>query len=117
MAKHQVCHIEWYVSDVARSQAFYEGLFDWTFRTFTDDMVVFGQGDQHIGGLMRSDDIRPGNSPSVWLEVDDIDVMISRALELGGLLASAKHQVPHVGWAAQVGDLDGNLVGMVQFSS
>ncbi len=117
MAKHTVCHIEFFVSDLSRAQTFYGGLFDWTFRSFGDEMVVFGSGDQHIGGLSLSKDHRPGNTPSVWFEVEDIDAMVARATQLGGQVISAKHEVPHVGWAAQVSDLDGNAVGMVQFSN
>ncbi len=117
MAKHHVCHIEFYVSDIPRAQAFYQGMFDWTFRAFTDDMVVFGCGDQHIGGLMKSDDIRTGNSPSVWFEVEDAEAMAAKAVSLGGSVSAPKHEVPHVGWAVVVADFDGNAVGMVQFSS
>lgn len=117
MAKHHVCHIEFYVSDLARAQTFYEGLFGWSFRPFGPEMVVFGDGDQHIGGLMLSDDIRPGNSPSVWFEVEDVDAMTAKGESLGGKVTSAKHEVPHVGFAAQLSDPDGNSVGMVQFTS
>lgn len=117
MPKHNVCHIEFYVSDLPRAQAFYEGLFGWDFRAFTDDMVVFGQGDQHIGGLMKSDDIRTGNSPSVWFEVEDVDAMAAKVGSIGGSVVAEKHPVPHVGWALVVADPDGNPVGMVQFSA
>jgi len=117
MAKHTVCHIEFGVSDLGRAQAFYGGLFGWSFQSFGDDMVVFGTGDQHIGGFSVSGERRPGTTPSVWFDVEDIDAMIARATELGGQVISAKHPVPHVGWAAQVSDPDGNAVGMVQFST
>lgn len=117
MAKHTVCHIEFIVTDLARAQTFYGGLFDWTFRSFGDDMVVFGSGDQHIGGFSKSGEGQPGSTPSVWFEVEDIDAMVARATQLGGGVVAGKHEVPHVGWAAQVSDLDGNTVGMVQFSA
>jgi predicted enzyme related to lactoylglutathione lyase len=116
MAKNTVCHIEWEVSDLARAQAFYQGMFEWEFRAFGDSMVTFGTGDQHIGGLMKSDTPKPGNSPSVWIEVDDVEAMCLRATNLGGTVLVPKAPVEHVGWSALVADLDGNPVGMVQFA-
>lgn len=65
---NRICHIEFHVTDVARAQRFYEGLFGWTFRPFHDEMVVFGFGDEHIGGLQRVDAVTSGSSPSIWFE-------------------------------------------------
>lgn len=112
---HDICHVEFHVTDISRSQAFYEGLFGWSFRSFGDDMVVFGQGDKHIGGLQKDAHVKPGSSPSVWFEVASIDAMVEKAVEFGGSIIEPKHPVPHVGWSAQIADPDGNLVGMVQF--
>lgn len=116
MAKHTVCHIEWEVRDPARSQPFYEGLFGWRFQAFGDEMVTFGLGDQHIGGLMKVEQPQPGSSPSIWIEVEDVDRSCGRAVELGGSVLREKSPVPHVGWSALVGDLDGNPIGLVQFA-
>ncbi|MBX3112429.1 MAG: VOC family protein [Fimbriimonadaceae bacterium] len=111
-----VCHIEFDVTDVARAQAFYKGLFGWTFRAFTDSMVVFGVGDQHIGGLQRVEAVEPGASPSVWFQVEDLDSALGRAAALGGAVVSPRQDVPNVGWSAQVADPDGNRVGLVQYA-
>jgi len=111
-----ICHIEFESTDLGRSQAFYEALFGWTFRQFTDEMVVFGQGDKHIGGLQKVASPRTGGSPSIWFDVEDLDAMVEKAMSIGGTLIQPKSEVPHVGWSAQVGDADGNTVGMVQFS-
>lgn len=110
-----ICHIELETTDMSRAQAFYSGLFDWTFRAFTDDMVVFGCGDQHLGGLMRVEEVSVGRSPSIWIMVDDLDASIAKAQSLGAAVLSPKSPVPHVGWSAQITDLDGNHVGMVEF--
>lgn len=115
MAKNTVCHIEWEVKDLTKAQAFYQGMFEWKFQAFGESMVTFGSGDQHIGGLMKSETPQPGSSPSVWIEVEDVEAMCARALSLGGTVLSEKSPVPHVGWSALVGDIDGNPIGMVQF--
>lgn len=110
-----VCHVEFDSTDLERSQRFYEGLFGWKFRAFTDQMVVFGTDEGHVGGLERVDRVTAGSSPSVWFDVDDLDAYVAKVNGLGGNLLREKSRVPHVGWSAQVADPDGNPVGLVQF--
>ena len=110
-----ICHIEYFVTDLDKSQAFYGGLFGWDFRSFVEGMVVFGIGDQHIGGLMKTDKVESGKSPAIWFKVADIDGMIAKTVSLGGSTPNEKSQVPGVGWSVTVNDLDGNDVGFVQF--
>ncbi|MBS1709588.1 MAG: VOC family protein [Armatimonadetes bacterium] len=111
-----VCHIEIEVTNVPRSQAFYEGLFAWTFRSFTDSMVVFGVGENHIGGLQRVDQVMPGETPSVWIKVADLETLMENAVALGGSVVRGREPVPHVGWSAQLADPDGNRIGIVQYA-
>lgn len=110
-----ICHIEYYVTDLDKAQAFYGGLFGWDFRSFIEGMVVFGIGDQHIGGLMKTDKVEASKSPAIWFKVADIDAMIAKTVTLGGTTPNEKSQVPGVGWSVTVNDLDGNEVGFVQF--
>lgn len=110
-----LCHIEIEVTDLAKAQAFYQGLFGWRFSAFTEDMVVFGNGDEHIGGLMKKDSVNAGTSPSLWFKVADIDASVTQAVALGGAVLSEKTELPQVGWSALVADLDGNGVGLVQY--
>src|SRR5436309_3263134 len=102
MAKNTFCHIEFQTTDLKRSQAFYEGLFDWTFRSFGDEMVVFGTGDQHLGGLQKVECLTPRSSPSVWVEVESIEAYLAKATTAGGAVRTGKQPVPNVGWSAVV---------------
>jgi predicted enzyme related to lactoylglutathione lyase len=79
-------------------------------------MVVFGSGDQHIGGFVKAEWVNAGESPSVWFEVESIEAMLEKAVSAGGKVIEGKSDVPSVGWSATVGDLDGNRVGLVQFA-
>ncbi len=111
-----ICHIEYFVTDLDRSQAFYQGLFtNWEFRSFIEGMVVFGVGDKHIGGLMKTDKVEAGRSPGIWFDVENLDAMVAKTLELGGTSPNEKSPVPGVGWSITVRDPDGNDVGFVQF--
>lgn len=110
-----LCHIEYDVTDLVRSQKFYEGLFGWEFRSFVEGMVVFGIGDQHIGGLMQREEVVVGKSPNLWFQVANLDEMTAKAVELGGAAPEEKTPVPGVGWSTTVLDPDGNIVGLVQY--
>ncbi len=115
MAKNSICHIEFESTDLARSQAFFEKMFEWTFRSFGDTMVVFGLGDTHLGGLQKVEKASPGRSPSVWVEVDDVDAYLARVEKSGGAIKGGKSMIDGVGWSAEISDPDGNSVGLVQF--
>lgn len=113
----EICHIEFEVTDLARSRTFYEGLFGWKFSDFAiPDMMVFGSEEKHIGGLMRVDKVTPGQSPTIWFRVKNVEESVQRAQSLGGTMTSPKSEVPNVGWSATITDLDGNTVGFVQFT-
>lgn len=115
MRLNTVCHIEFDVTDLDRSQAFYEGLFGWAFQEFMGGtMRVFGLGDDHIGGLTKRDAVAPGMSPSIWFQVEDVAATLERVTRLGGTVLSGREAVPGVGFTAQVADPDGNPVGLVQ---
>jgi hypothetical protein len=112
---NNICHIEYYVTDLDKAQSFYGGLFGWNFRSFVEGMVIFGNGDDHIGGLMKTDKVEAGRSPSIWFKVADIDEMVSKTRFLGGATPHEKEAVPGVGWSVLVRDPDGNDIGLVQY--
>ncbi|MCC6402593.1 MAG: hypothetical protein IT207_01135 [Fimbriimonadaceae bacterium] len=112
-----LCHAEYDVTDLARSQAYFGALFGWEFRQFGDSMVVFGQGDVHIGGLMRKEaaEISVGSSPSLWFKVSSLEATGAASEANGGGGLTMLHPVPGVGMSAVVTDPDGNRVGIVQY--
>ncbi|HLK15432.1 MAG TPA: VOC family protein [Fimbriimonadaceae bacterium] len=115
MAKNTICHIELQTTDLGRAQTFFGALFDWQFRAFGDSMVVFGSGDDHVGGLFKVDSVRPADYAVAWIEVDDVESTLAAAVTAGGSVNSAKKPVPGVGWSGEFADLDGNPIGVVQF--
>ncbi|MBX3096590.1 MAG: VOC family protein [Fimbriimonadaceae bacterium] len=112
-----LCHVEYFVTNLDRSQAFYEGVFGWTFREFMGGtMRVFGVGDTHIGGLMLRESVTPSDTPSLWFKVESLDDSCAKSVQLGGSIVGERSEVPGVGWSIQVKDPDGNLVGLVQYN-
>lgn len=112
---HSVCHIEFQVRDLTASKAFLGAVFNWQFREFGDTMVVFGNGDDHVGGITKVDSVTPGTYATVWFDVQDIDATLQLAVAAGGSITAAKGPVPGVGWSGEFTDLDGNPIGIVQF--
>lgn len=112
-----LCHVEIESSDLDKSQAFYEGVFGWTFKSFMGgQMRIFGVGDHHIGGLMLVDKVNPGSSPSLWFKVDSLEGAVARVTANGGTEVSPASPVPGVGFSSQVKDPEGNLVGLVEYT-
>ena len=117
MSSHTVCHIEFSCTDLARSQAFYGAIFDWKFASFGDSMVVFGSGDQHLGGLMKVDALQPGDSPSVWFEVASVEETLGLASGAGGEILSPRREIPGgIGFSGVFTDPAGNRVAVVEFA-
>lgn len=49
---------------------------------------------------MKVDEVRPGESPLVYVEVEEIEPYHERAQELGGAVAVPKMEIPALGWFA-----------------
>ncbi|MBN9501775.1 MAG: hypothetical protein BGO01_06210 [Armatimonadetes bacterium 55-13] len=113
---YKVCHIEWLVTDLNQAQKFYGTLFDWEFKAFGEEMIVFGTGSEHIGGFMKADEVVPGNSPSVWLECASIDEVMAKVEPAGGQISVPKAPLPGVGFSAAIKDPEGNPIGLVEFA-
>jgi len=114
MAKHAICHVEWSSTDLERTRAFLSGLFGWEFQAWGEDYLVFTPPEGVEGGIMKVDEVHPGASPLVYIEVEEIEPYLERAKELGGGVAVPKTEIPTVGWFAHLTDPDGNVVGLFQ---
>jgi len=124
-----VVHFEIHAAEPQRLIDFYSALFGWTFTRFGETdywvintgegSIVMGSPGQGInGGLVR----RQGPSPQVGdpvaganlvLGVDDVDVVFTRGIELGGVGALPPADMPGVGRLAYLIDPDGNIFGFI----
>lgn len=102
--------------DPARSRAFYEGLLDWHIQEQSlGDMAmqVILRGNDMIGDLM----VMPEGlkAPSHWLSyvwVQDIDSVVSKAIQLGAQLQLPITEIPEVGRIAVFLDPRGCQLGV-----
>ena len=113
---HGLCHVEILVTDLAKAKVFYQSVFDWDWSEFIPGaMDAFSIAGRHIGGLMLAETVTPGDSPSLWFKVLDIDETLRKAEKAGGKQREPKSEVTHVGWSATFTDLDGTTIGIVQY--
>lgn len=81
----QVDNIEFNVSDIARSKAFYGGVFGWTFTDYGPAYTEFSDG-RLTGGFTTGEAVRPGG-PLVILYADDLEAT-QRRVEAAGAAIS-----------------------------
>ena len=69
-----VCHVEWGTTDPESLRKFLDQLFGWEFHAFTPEYLMHmpAEGGASVG-IMKSDQMRAGGSPSASVRVTDID--------------------------------------------
>lgn len=112
--KHVICHIEWASNNLERSKTFFSGLFDWSLEPWGEGYLVFTPPEGVGGGINKVEKVVAGESPVVYVEVEEIEPYLKKAKALGGGVAVPKTEIPGMGWFAHVTDPDGNVVGLFQ---
>jgi len=112
MHRHAICHIEWSSTDLERTRKFLSGLFNWKFDSWGDKYILFKPLSGVGGGIQKVERVTPGQSPVVYVEVEEIKPYLDKAIQLGGKVAVGETDIPHTGHVAQIMDPDGNIVGV-----
>ncbi len=112
-----VSHVEWYVTDLARSEAFFTQLFGWSFVAFSTHYRLYTPSHGTCVGLMETSQVIPTNTTLIHIYVDNLDYYLAKALVLGATLHTPRTTIPNYGDYAQVRDFDGHIVGLFQPSS
>ena len=105
---HTIVHVEIPTTNVKKSGDFYQKLFGWKMEYgFGEDYATFSTGEGVLsgGGLDREDRIVPGKV-IIYVGVDDIDMMLDKAVGLGGKREKEKTEIPNIGWFGLFKDLD-----------
>lgn len=88
----QIDNIEFNVSDIARSKAFYGGAFGWTFVDYGPAYTEFSDG-RLTGGFTTGEPVRPGG-PLVILYAHDLDATQQRLKALGAVITRETFSFP-----------------------
>lgn len=116
-----VTMFEVHASDPQASIAFYQAALGWSFAERNLGGTVFWDID--TGGMAGRMIRRHGPAPedgapvmgaTITAEVEDLDAAMGRAIAAGGSEALPRFEVPGVGGAAYVKDVDGNVLGLFE---
>jgi hypothetical protein len=107
-----ICHVEWGTSDPESLRSFLNEMFGWVFQSFAPNYLIYipAEGNASVG-IMGSDQMRAGGSPSASVRVLDMDAMLAKAEELGGKIVVPKTSMGS-GAFAFIAAPDGNLIGL-----
>lgn len=120
--ENAICWAELATRDIARAEAFYGGLFDWSFQDHAASpgaYRIFANADGLLGGLLG---MTPewGEMPSHWsiyIQVRDVDATVERALAAGGTLCFPAFDAPGVGRIARIDDPAGAGFYVITFAA
>lgn len=109
---HAISYIEFGVTDLAATRAFYESAFGWQFNDYGPAYsgIRSPEGDGEVGGL------NPGTPPNaagplVLLFSDDLDASVVAVEEAGGVVVAGPYDFPG-GRRFEFTDPSGNRLGV-----
>ena len=109
-----ISHVEWLVTDLARSVAFLEGLFGWRFEVYSTHYRLYTPIQGTAVGLLEVRQVQPSHTTLVHVQIENLEQSLRTAQGLGASVATPPTMVPGHGRYAQVTDPDGHLIGLFQ---
>ncbi len=109
-----VVHFEILGPDAAKTQAYYRDLFGWTINS--DNPMQYGLVEAGGGGIGGGVGATQDGSRmvTVYVQVDDPQAALDRAVELGGSVVMPVTEIPNMVTMAQFSDPDGKIIGLVK---
>jgi predicted enzyme related to lactoylglutathione lyase len=109
--KHPVTLVVISANDLARSGAFYSGLFGWTLQPLSSELAAM---IPPAGPMVALRSGVPAGSPGLvpYLGVPDVAAMLARVVAAGGEIEKAPWSLPMVGTLARFKDPSGTLYGL-----
>ncbi len=111
--KNPVVHFEIGCRDSARSQAFYQDVFEWEIEQEGPSMNIHTGSDQGIQGHITSLGHEPHHYINIYIRVEDIPATLDKIEEKGGKRMVGPVPLPHGEHFAWFTDPDGNMVGLL----
>ena len=109
-----VVHWEIGAKDAQKLQDFYAGLFDWKIDSnnpMSYGMVSTGGQGGINGGIFATQGRMPAYL-TLYVQVDDLQAYLDKAVSLGGKAIVPPTPIPGVGSFAMFHDPEGNLIGL-----
>src|SRR6266545_1671022 len=115
MANNRIVHFEIPANQPQELTRFYSGLFGWKFQKAPFDGPEYwlcdtGEGPGINGAVMQRVD--PKQPWTNYVDVENIDAALEKAVALGAKVALPKSPIPGVGAIAAIMDPEGNICGL-----
>lgn len=110
--------IDLFTSDTGKAEAFYGGLFGWTFESAGEEFggyITVSKDDKLVAGCMKNDASQ--DTPDMWslyLKTDDARKIESLAVENGGQVYASAMDVAELGTMTLIADVGGAAIGAWQ---
>lgn len=115
MAHGDITHIDIPVTDLGRATEFYRAMFGWQISEAPGfEGYPMWQAPNKISGGGLAPRSEGFTQPRSYVEVDSIDDLLARVVELGGTVMMAKAPIDETSSWAVVVDPDGNVVGLYE---
>ena len=108
-----VVHFEIGCRDKARTVKFFRELFDWDTREQGPATMVDTGADSGVSGHITSLGHEPHNYVTVYVEVEDVQAYLDKAVALGGKALLPVIPIPQ-GEFSWLADPDGNVIGLMK---
>jgi predicted enzyme related to lactoylglutathione lyase len=108
-----VVHFEIGCTDVARTQKFFSALFDWNIQGAGPAAIIDTGSGQGVQGHITALGHEPQHYTTFYVEVDDIQAYLDKAVSLGGKTLVPPVKIP-TGTFAWLSDPDGNIIGLLK---
>lgn len=114
MKKHPVVHFEIGCHDGETTREFFAQLFGWDISGKNDGMIINTGADEGVGGHIVELAPEWGNYVTVYVEVEDLELYLKKAGELGGKTLVPPVALPGQGRFAWLAAPEGNIIGIWQ---
>ena len=112
MNKHPVVHFEIGCHQAENTKNFFAQLFDWEISGRDAGMMINTGGAEDITGHIVELAPEWGTYMTIYVEVEDLDVYLKKASELGGKALVEPVTLPGQGSFAWLADPEGNIIGI-----
>jgi predicted enzyme related to lactoylglutathione lyase len=106
-----VIHFEIGCRDQARTVAFFSGLFDWKMQAAGPATMISTGAASGIHGHITSLGHEPHHYTIFYVEVEDVQAYLDKAVALGGSILMPPVEIP-TGTFAWLADPGGNTIGL-----
>ena len=113
MSKRNVVHVEISAVNVEAAGKFYQELFGWKMQHVPEfDYTMWEDGSGYGGGFNKVDHENPVGQVLVYIDSDDIEADLKKAVKLGGTVVREKSEIPGTGWFGLFKDPTGNVLAL-----